>query len=278
MRVAVTGAAGLTGAEIVSLLVRRGHEVRAVVRRQSAVTPPGAERAFADCDKPDELVATLEGCDLLIHGAGITSGPGVASAVRRVHTPYVMALSSAGVYSAHRASAAAYLNGERALTEAASDLCLTRPTMIYGSERDRNVHHIIRFARRWGFLPVIGSGRGLVQPIHYEDLAAVVVALAEGRATGIVDAGAVDPLTIREALLAVLSALRRPGRLVPVPTMVAKGGARILESVRGGRIVERVERMLEDRVADNARLIELTGIEPRPFPRGVRDQVAAMVR
>lgn len=274
----MTGAAGLTGSEIVSLLVRHGHEVRAVIRRRDDVTSPGAERAFADCDNPDELVATLDGCDLLIHGAGIMSGSSVASAVRHAKTPHVVALSSAGIYSAHRASAVAYLSGERALTEDAQRLCIIRPTMIYGSERDRNVHHVIGFARRWRFLPLVGSGRGLVQPIHYEDLAAVVVALGEGRATGIVDAGAVEPLTIREALLAVLSALRRPGRLVPVPTLVARGGARILESIRGGRIVERVDRMLEDRVADNTRLIELTGIRPRPFPRGVSDQVAAMVR
>jgi nucleoside-diphosphate-sugar epimerase len=276
MKVAVTGAAGLTGGEVAARLLRQGHAVRAIVRRSDALVPAGSERVVADCERPEELAETIRGCDALVHAAGITLGRGVAEALKRAPMPRVVALSSAGVYSVHRAASRGYLEGEREIAATASQVCLVRPTMIYGSERDRNVHHVIGFARRWGFLPLVGPGRRLVQPIHYQDLAAVVVALTEGDATGVVDAGAITAITIRDALRAIFDALRRPVRLVPVPISLARGGARLLETIRGGRVVERVDRLLEDRVVDNTRVTELTRIEPRGFPAGVADQVAAI--
>jgi nucleoside-diphosphate-sugar epimerase len=53
-----------------------------------------------------------------------------------------------------------------------------RPTMIYGSGRDRNVARLAGMIRRFRIAPIFGSGRGLRAPIHVDDLAAVVVRVA----------------------------------------------------------------------------------------------------
>lgn len=276
MKVAVTGAAGMTGGAIVSILLRQGHDVRGIVRRPDARLPLGSERAVADCKWPEQLAAVLDGCDVLVHAAGITLGSGVAGALRRTGTRRVIAVSSAGVYSAHRAASRGYREGENRIAEAAPDVCIVRPTMIYGSVRDRNVHYVIQFARRWGFIPLIGDGQALFQPIYYEDAAAVIAALAGGSATGVVDAGAMAAVTLRDAARVIFAALSQPVRIVTVPVALARTSAYLLDRARGSRLVERVDRMLEDRVVDNTRVVELTGIAPRNFAVGIRDQVAAM--
>lgn len=272
MRIAVTGAAGLTGGAIAELLAQEGHTVRPIARRH---LPSLASAAIADCRDPDATARAIDGCDLLIHGAGIALGPSIAEAIRRAGTPRLLAISTAAVRSRHRAAVGDYLRGEEALRAVRPDAVLVRPTMIYGSDRDRNIHHVIAFARRFRFLPIIGGGSALVQPIHFEDLARAVVLLIRRPNAGTVEAGGGSPLTIREAAAAVLRAIGGPSMLVPVPVGIARSFARVVERARGGRIVERVERMLEDRSVDNTRLRELTGLDPREFDDGVMGQVLA---
>lgn len=273
MRIAVTGAGGLTGAEVARYLARSGHAVRAVVRRADAVVPGGAERTVADSRDPMALSDAIKGSEILVHVAGISFGASVAKAALRAGIARVVAVSSAGVYSRHRRSEKTYRRGEGSLRQAAPSVLLVRPTMIYGSERDRNVHHVLRFARRFHFLPIVGDGSALVQPIHFEDLAAAIAELATGGATGTIDAGGGASLSVRQAAHAVFAALGSPARLIRIPVPVARTLARSAELVRGGRIAERVERLLEDRTVDNGPLLALTHVRPRDFARGVADQV-----
>ena len=128
---------------------------------------------------------------------------------------------------------------------------------------------------RFRFLPLPGRGDGLLQPIHYADLAAAIATLVERGGSGVVDAGGAEPVTLRDAAAAILDALGLPRRLVPIPLAAARVAARGLDALGGGRWAEKVDRTLEDRVVDNTRLVSLTGIRPREFARGVRDQVAA---
>lgn len=272
MRIAVTGAAGLTGGAIAALLTQEGHTVRPITRRH---LPSLASAATADCRDAEATARAIDGCDLLVHVAGIALGTSVAEAVRRAGTPRLLAISTAAVRSRHRAAVREYLRGEAALRAVRPDAVLVRPTMIYGSDRDRNIHHVIAFARRFRFLPMIGDGSALVQPIHFEDLARAVVLLIQRPDAGTVEAGGGSPVTIRQAATAVLRAVGGPSLLIPVPVGIARSVARIGEAVYGGRIVERVERMLEDRSVDNTRLKELTGLDPRGFDDGVRAQVLA---
>lgn len=272
MKIALTGAAGLTGGAIAERLTRRGHEVIPILRRPASLTPTAV---IADCRDVDAMVAALRGSDMLVHVAGISLGSEVAEAVHRAATPRVLAISTAAVHSKHRAAVGDYLRGEAALRSVRPDAVLLRPTMIYGSKRDRNVHHVIAFARRFRSLPVIGDGSALIQPIHFEDVAEAVAALVDRPEAGTVEAGGDEPVTLREAARIVLRSLGGPAILVPIPVILARVVARIAEAVRGGRIVERVERMLEDRAVDNTRLHALTGQRPRSFAEGVRAQIAA---
>ncbi|HEX5748802.1 MAG TPA: NAD(P)H-binding protein [Archangium sp.] len=63
MRVTLFGATGRTGRVLIPVLRERGHSVRAVCRREGALSPepPGLEVAVADPASPGALVPALAG-------------------------------------------------------------------------------------------------------------------------------------------------------------------------------------------------------------------------
>ena len=80
MRVLVTGGTGVVGQAAVPELLRRGHTVRVLSRSVDAgVLPDGVEVWPARITDPGELRGCAEGCDLVLHLAGIVeeSPPGL---------------------------------------------------------------------------------------------------------------------------------------------------------------------------------------------------------
>lgn len=82
MKVLVTGGTGLVGVFMIARLLQSGHDVRALVRDRTklgrCLVPLGAsaaavEQLTGDITNPDTVAAALEGCDALIHCAGIFS-------------------------------------------------------------------------------------------------------------------------------------------------------------------------------------------------------------
>lgn len=69
MRVAVTGATGHLGANVVRAFLARGHDVRAIARRVdgSALHGLALERVAADVLDLPGLVAAFAGCDIVVH-------------------------------------------------------------------------------------------------------------------------------------------------------------------------------------------------------------------
>lgn len=276
MTVVVTGAGGLTGGEIARRLVASGKQVIGVSRRDPAV--PGALSVVGDVGEPAILASHLANAEALVHVAGILEGPRLARVPGLGRIPRLVVVSSAGIYSEHRTSAAAYRAGEQAIEAAHPGTLFVRPTMIYGSSRDRNIHTVIRFADRFGILPQVGPARARLQPIHYEDVAAAVVALLGTHRTGTMDAGGAVPIALAALLREVFAALGRPARIVRLPFGPTLAVARLIDAAGRRRVAERIERMAEERIVDIRDLVSETGVRPRPFEQGIRDQVAAMRR
>lgn len=274
----MTGAAGLTGGAVTAELVRRGHRVIGITRTVASaerVRAHGAEAVVGDCADAGTMRAILGRCDALVHVAGILLGEDLARAdLSGMHRTIVV--STASVYSRTRASAAAYRRNEDALRSAQPAAVFIRPTMIYGSPRDRNVHLVIAFASRWRVLPIPVGRTGRIQPIHYADLATAIASLVDGDASGAIDAGGPSPITVGAAAQAIAAAVGGLVLAIPVPLGPATVAAGAVDLVGGGRWRERLARMREDRTVDNGRLLALTGVRLRSFEDGLRAEVAEM--
>jgi len=147
------------------------------------------------------------------------------------------------------------------------DLTLIKATMIYGSGADANVARVAGLLDRLGLAPY--SGRGLRQPVHADDLAALVVeCLARGRsAAGTWLVGGGESLSYPAMLNRIASASGRPCRLIPVPGFIVKTAlwlAHLSGRLRDIRPVM-IDRQRRDLVVDDQPARERLNWHPRPF-------------
>ncbi len=96
---------------------------------------------------------------------------------------------------------------------------ILRPTLIYGYGHDKNITEIARFIRRFGFFPLLGSAKGLRQPIHVEDVASACYAALDtlnltNRSYNLTGA---ETLPYREMVKRVFEALNHPPHMLTVP-------------------------------------------------------------
>ncbi|HEX2740213.1 MAG TPA: NAD(P)H-binding protein, partial [Rubrobacter sp.] len=173
MRILLTGATGLLGGELLKLLLAEGHEIRCLLRRDSpnASRLDGVETFRGDAAEEEAVYRALGGADALLHVAGIEYSPGVLAASRRAGVERVVVVGSTSVHSAYAFRAGPKLRMEELVRGSGLAWTIVRPSMIYGSERDRNVHRLLRFLDRSPVFPIFGPGTNLWQPVFHEDCA-----------------------------------------------------------------------------------------------------------
>jgi len=94
-----------------------------------------------------------------------------------------------------------------------------RPTLIYGYGHDKNVAEIARFIRRLGFFPLLGSAKGLRQPVHVEDVASACYAALDtlNLANRSYNLTGAETLPYREMIKRVFEALNHTPRMLTIP-------------------------------------------------------------
>ena len=282
MRVALSGATGFTGRRVVAELLRRGHEVRALVRPASARRdlPAGLVRVEGDLADAHALASLLREADAFVHVASL--GFGHADAV-------VGALESAGVRRAvffsstslftrlPAASKSVRLAAEDRVRSMAGDWTILRPTMIYGDAGDRNLSRLIRFVARSPVVPLPGGGRALVQPVHVEDLGqAAVDALACAKtACREYDLPGADAAPLRQLVDHVARELGRRPLVVPLPIrpMAALAGAWRRLGLPPRVSAEQVLRLAEDKAFSYESARRDWGYSPRGWREGLTAEV-----
>ena len=215
----LTGASGFIGLAVAEKLRARGHAVRALVRARSRVTELealGAELVRGDVTEPLSLPAAVEGCDVVVHLAGLTKtlvpedyhrvntlgarNAAVACVAARPRPALVLvsSLAAAGPAEAGRprreedspAPVSLYgrskLAGENEVRALSGRLEATvvRPPVVYGP-RDREVLPPLFRMARLGVVLKSGFAAKRYSLVHVEDLAEGILAAAQrGRRLG----------------------------------------------------------------------------------------------
>jgi nucleoside-diphosphate-sugar epimerase len=163
-------------------------------------------------------------------------------------------------------SRAVRLRAEETVQCSKLEWTIVRPTMIYGTARDRNISRLLRFLKRSPVFPVCGNA--LWQPIYVEDLAdAVVATLNTSRTTHqTYNLAGAEPLPFRDLVNTAAAAVGRRVALLRVPLELAVLGARLTRVVSA----EQVRRLAEDKAFDYAPAARDFGFQPRSFAVGVR--------
>lgn len=293
MKVLVTGGTGVVGRGAVSELLKKGHAIRLLthVEEEAAEWPEGVECWPASISDQNRLRGCAEGCDLVMHVAGIMeeSPPeltyesvnveGTRSIVReaeRCKVGRLIYVSSLGAEEGTSPYHRSKRRAEEVVRGFAGGWIILRPGNVYGPG-DEVISLLLTMVRSLPVVPVIGSGDDQFQPIWIEDLAA---ALSESvRRTdlhGRVLQLAGDERTSLNEILDKLSEItgRNPTR-VPIPPFLASAGISMatLFGVKLPLTESQLTMLNEGNVIRTPGTNALTGvfrIKPTPLDSGLR--------
>ena len=181
MKVLVTGGTGFTGSYVVPLLLKNGYEVRCLHRPESdrSVLPyPEIEWAPGDISDSQALSASMRGTDALVNIASLGFGhaDSIVRAAQEAGIRRAVFVSTTAIFTQLNArSKQVRLAAETVIESSGLNYTLLRPTMIYGSPRDRNMWRLVRFMSVSPVVPVFGDGNSLQQPIYVGDVAQALV-------------------------------------------------------------------------------------------------------
>jgi len=287
LRVGVLGASSLVGRCALPILRAAGFEVTAYTRNESLIGRADINWRLlsgnsADLPAQDDRASIPYWLSL----APIWVLPEHFSRIERTGARRVVALSSTSRFTkadsqdaAESAVAAKLIEGETRLQSWAEsrgmDWVILRPTLIYGLGQDKNITEIARFARRFGFFPLLGRAQGLRQPVHAEDVASACVAALQLNETAgqSYNLSGGETLSYREMVSRIFAALGQPARLATVPLWsfrLALAALRWMPRFRQWSPAM-AERMNRDLVFDHSAAARDLGFSPRLFTLSVAD-------
>src|SRR5688572_5891103 len=189
MKIFVIGATGFTGSHVVPLLLKSGYEVRCLYRAssdRSLLSDPKIEWELGDVSDSQSLSIAMQGADALVNIASLGFGhaDSIISAAKIMGIERAIFISTTAIFTQLNApSKKIRVAAELAIETSGLKYTILRPTMIYGSNRDRNMWRLIRFMRYSPIVPVFGDGKYLQQPIYVNDVAQAVVSCLDSDKT-----------------------------------------------------------------------------------------------
>lgn len=286
--IAVIGATGFTGRRVVPQLCGQhpDEEVVAIVRSGSRQETLGNERvSFRTAELADiaALRQALTGARLVVSviSLGLGHTPNVLAALLATSPDQVIFFSTRSVYSSVRTDTRDVLiEAERLIADSGLPATLFRPTMVYGRPGDRNIERLLRFLRHSPFMPVLGSGTGLQQPVHVDDLAIAVGQASATRETigRSYNLPGPRPMRFIDLIRSAGVAVGRRPILIHLPLWLAYPMVRAWSTTGlWPRIrVDQLLRLGENKQADAGDAMRDFGYSPREFDQGVAEEAALL--
>jgi nucleoside-diphosphate-sugar epimerase len=275
MRSIVLGATGIVGGYIVDRLVQAGDRPIALSRSRHEATSE-VEWIEADLAAPEALnlpsFTTLyctAHAGLLAHALPSLFRPLLKRVVAFTSTSIATKFDSE--IPAERDSIRLWAEAERQLIATCERLgvgwTVLRPTIIYDEGRDANITRLSRLIERLGFMPLAGSGSGLRQPVHAEDLAIGALAAAGSPAAinKIYATPGKDTISYREMVGRIFDGLEKPRRVVAVPPPLWRAAFALARPFIANANVAMGNRMAKDMIFDATSAIVDFGWNPREF-------------
>lgn len=257
-RILVSGGTGFIGQAVVKALLKKQYTVRVLSRnaqKAKALFPnPALEIVEGDVTQPAALEGVCKDMDLVIQCAQFPNHPvenrrrhftyfevdglgteNLAKAAKAAHVKHFLYISGAGTDGKKSEPwFKAKWYAEQAIHGTGLPATILRPSWVYGPG-DKSLNRILKMARVFHCVPLIGSGKNHVQPVFVEDLARLVVqcAATAGEADRIFEVGGPQEWTMKAMLKKALHVRRIRALVVPAPKVLVKRAALFLQFLPG---------------------------------------------
>ena len=236
-KIAITGAAGLVGQNLIPRLKARGyrdivaidkHPANAALLRQLHPDVAVIEADLAEAGAWQQAVADVEViviCHAQIGGLDrATYARNNISATERL----LAAVSPPNVYLVHVSSSVVKSMAkddyvwskeaqEKLVRQSGFPAIVFRPTLMFGWFDRKHLGWLARFMQRMPVFPIPGDGRYLRQPLYVGDFCDIVMSCIERRPTGEYNITGLEPIDYVDLIRAVREACGASARVVRVP-------------------------------------------------------------
>jgi len=277
------------------VLTRRGHAVRALVRRPihaRTLVSLGVELVPGDLADVAALTTLTRGAHAVVHLVGIIveKGPATFHAVhvdgtrrvveaarqagieRFVHMSAVGARDERGATPYHRTK----WHAEQLVRASGLSHAVFRPSIISGPE-SAPIRTLARLHRWSPVVPVFGDGRFPTQPVWVEDVAlAFALSVEQPSLSGVFELGGPQVLTYEEFLLAIGRAAGHPRPLVHMPLALARAAAGAFDLLGAAAPLtsDQLQMLVEGSATPDNAIESVFGIRPIPFEQGLNRYLA----
>jgi len=295
----VTGATGFVGSHLVKRLASSGRPVRALARNlekarklfggSEGAPLPNIDLAQGDVGDRESLIRAAQGCEAVVHLVGIIQ-PAPGQSFLSIHvegTRNVLDAALKAVTVKHFVYQSALGTREDAKSEyhktkymaeemtrsSGLDWTITRPSIIYGPGDEFTLRMKSLISLPLPFIPLLGSGKGLFQPVYIDDLAEALAKITgepefHGKITELCGP---RQLTLDEVVLEIASVLGKKKSIMHIPVPFASPAVMAMEAIlpKPPVTLDQLLMLGEDNVCGTNCMTEL-GIAPIDFRDGLR--------
>lgn len=280
----LTGSTGFLGEFVLKELVKRGYEVACFVRRTSNVDEINklkVKYVYGELDDYKSICEALKGKHALINIASLGFGhaPSIIKACEEMNVKRAIFVSTTGIFTKlNPDSKGIRLEAERLIKESSLDYTIIRPTMIYGTPRDRNMWRLVKYLRRLPVLPILGDGTYLQQPVYVKDLASAIVSAYENSISikKAYNISGEKALTYNEVVDITAKALGKKVIKLHVPMKLSHSLLKVYEKISKKPMLkaEQVLRLNEDKDFSYEEAKRDFNYKPLSFEEGIRREIA----
>jgi nucleoside-diphosphate-sugar epimerase len=279
----VTGATGFTGSHLMKRLVESDARIRCFVRNTSDTKELDLNRvelAYGAFEDPESYRKALQGVDTLINIASLGFGHAavIVGEAEKAGVERAIFVSTTALFTTLEAKTKVVrMAAEKIVEESKLDYTIIRPTMIYGTERDRNMCRLINILIKYPIIPIAGNGNSLQQPIHVDDLVDSIMKVMHKEETvrKAYNVSGNQPITYNQVIDETLIALKRNVIKLHVPMKTVLPLINFYNKLsRNPKIkVEQILRLNENKAFEHSDAVRDFDFTSRSFSDGIQQEV-----
>jgi uncharacterized protein YbjT (DUF2867 family) len=297
MKLLLTGATGFIGRHLLQKLYEQGHHITVCTRNPERVTAlyPEVEALPVDFSRAvgvEDWLPHLNGIDAVINAVGIIQET-QDNSFSNIHTDAPLALFKASEQSgvkrivqisaagANSSGSTAYYASKGRADEGLSrldiDWFVIKPSLVYGP--GAKSMGLLRGLAVLPWIPLIGSGRQLLQPVHIDDVVELVMRCLQDSASPRISMNAVGPAPVSLADLLKKQRLwlgKPEARFFSAPEVLANALPIIGKWLNEPALnKEAIEMLNQGNTADVKPFAERLGRMPKSMDQALRESVAS---